>query len=68
MKIRSFGTRGYPPCDRDCPNRSARCHAQCEKYLTWKAKTDKLRDEVIRQKGIEIGLSEVERKKVRKRR
>lgn len=23
------------PCTKDCPNRSADCHAKCERYAKW---------------------------------
>lgn len=26
-----------PPCERDCPRRTAECHAKCLMYLTYQA-------------------------------
>lgn len=28
------------PCTKDCPDRTAGCHATCEKRRAWKAKWD----------------------------
>ena len=33
-----------PPCERDCPGRSAECHARCASYLEYeKAKQEEYR-------------------------
>ena len=33
-----------PPCERDCPRRTAECHARCEPYLEYeKAKQEEYR-------------------------
>ena len=31
---------GKLPCAKDCPNRSAGCHARCEAYLSWRKALD----------------------------
>ena len=31
-----YSTDRLPPC-KDCADRHAGCHAECEKYLSWKA-------------------------------
>jgi len=31
---------GKSPCAKDCPNRTAGCHAECEAYLTWRKALD----------------------------
>lgn len=32
-----------PPCERDCPQRHVGCHAECEKYKSWKLKHDDMK-------------------------
>ena len=38
------------PC-KDCPDRSATCHATCEKYLTWSKRQTELREEDHRNRN-----------------
>lgn len=38
------------PC-KDCQDRSATCHATCEKYLTWSKRQTELRDEDARKRS-----------------
>ena len=34
-----------PPCERDCPRRTAECHARCEPYLEYEeAKQEEYRE------------------------
>lgn len=41
------------PCVRDCPNRSAGCHATCERRAAWVAKreTEKAQERKKKLKG-----------------
>ena len=29
-----------PPCTKDCPERSQKCHSECKKYIEWKNNYD----------------------------
>lgn len=31
------------PCDRNCPGRTAGCHAECEKYKAWKKEREEVK-------------------------
>lgn len=33
------------PCKKDCPDRSATCHTECERYMEYKALLEKQRKE-----------------------
>lgn len=33
------------PCEQDCPGRDADCHADCPKYIEYRAEKDRERDE-----------------------
>ena len=33
------------PCQKDCPDRNATCHAECEKYLAFSREQEKRRIE-----------------------
>ena len=46
-----------PPC-RDCPDRTAECHADCERYLAYRAECDRMRRERIESSK---GLPDYER-------
>lgn len=37
-------TKPQIPCVRDCPERSAECHATCEKYAEYRKEMDIYRD------------------------
>ena len=37
-------TKPQIPCVRDCPERSAECHATCEKYAEYRKAMDAYRD------------------------
>ena len=37
-----------PPCERDCPRRTAECHARCEPYLEYEeAKQEEYREREV---------------------
>ena len=38
-----------PPCERDCPRRTAECHAKCAPYLAYQA----AKQEEYRENGAE---------------
>ena len=50
-----------PPCAPECAERRVGCHAQCRKYLDWKAAHNALMREVRAKERIAYGLSERER-------
>ena len=37
------------PC-KDCPDRHSSCHSRCDKYKTWKAEWDALRENERKRK------------------
>lgn len=51
---------GKPPCLK-CPDRSAECHAVCEKYGEWAKENARLREE--RNKKISMACALYETKK-----
>ena len=40
------------PCKKDCPNRSATCHAECEAYLQFIEYNSIQREDIHRKKKI----------------
>lgn len=40
------------PCKKDCPDRTATCHAECEKYLEYFAYCEERRNKHIKQHPI----------------
>lgn len=41
------------PCKRDCPDRSATCHAECERYAAyWKQKREENEKSHIEQRSV----------------
>ena len=51
-----------PPC-HECKERSATCHGNCERYLSWKTKRDKVLQGIREQKLMEQRLREAEIKR-----
>lgn len=54
------------PCGKNCPDRSATCHAECAKYLDFRAWCDQAREQE-RQQRIPTGyiVNEVRKAKSR---
>ena len=51
------------PCVKDCPDRSAECHAHCEKYLEYeKARNEKYKRDAF-AKDVEAFLNRRERER-----
>lgn len=40
---------GKEVCPKDCQNRDAYCHVDCETYLDYKAEREKVREERLKQ-------------------
>ena len=59
------------PCAKDCPNRSATCHAECEKYAVFAKEREEERQAEWKERQAEARMSGyvIERNiKARKRR
>ncbi len=54
-------SRGKCPCPRDCPGRSATCHAHCRRYLA--AWEEARRENAARLRGIALVEAEQDREK-----
>lgn len=50
------------PCDKACPGRNSTCHAECEKYLAWRARRNKLLEKQKQDKELDAVFSEMARK------
>ena len=55
-----------PVCRPDCADRSATCHATCEKYLAWKREVDEARERRLEDERTRSRLSNHERSKMRR--
>ncbi len=54
---------GKNVCVKDCPDRSAGCHANWEKYQAYYRENAERRDQRIKEKQAEMLLSEVSKKR-----
>lgn len=59
-------TRVKAPC-KGCGERHVGCHSTCEKYLIFKAESDKLREDRLKQRQLADYLSEAEGKRGERR-
>ena len=58
------------PC-KDCTDRHFRCHCECEKYITYKAESDRKRAEINLEKAKrfnDIGYIESSKERLRRKR
>lgn len=46
------------PC-KDCPDRTAHCHAKCDKYNAWKSRREKLLKKNRQDKELDGALIEL---------
>ena len=46
-------------CEKDCPDRSAVCHGECERYKEFRAKCDTMMEERLKQKEFEYDTGSV---------
>ena len=49
------------PC-KDCPDRTAHCHAKCDKYSAWKSRREKLLEKNREEKKLDAAFSEMAKK------
>ena len=53
-------SRGTPPCQRDCSERSADCHAKCKSYLESRKRSDKLKEKDVKRAIENRRLNDIE--------
>ena len=47
------------PCDKNCPKRSATCHASCKRYIDWSIDLRKQREEEYRERMTRVALNDI---------
>lgn len=55
------------PCKKDCPERSATCHATCEKYSEFSEENRKEKEKIKKENYIKNSLDSYEFENYRKR-
>lgn len=45
------------PC-RNCNDRNAECHCTCEKYIEWKNELAKVKENVARERELDLGVKD----------
>lgn len=48
-----------PPCDKNCPKRSATCHASCKDYIDWSDERKKMLDAQYKDRMTQVALNEI---------
>lgn len=57
--------RPQGPC-KDCADRCENCHANCERYISWKAECDKAHNMYVKTQTLARELEDYTCKKIRK--